>query len=276
MKIWRLSTDRSVMSITTCSKNPELEKTTLKTSDSDFKGMPMLHRWESGLVLTRKKGRTKDIAHFDGLTVGFGSKTVQIVEPLLRGLVEFLPVQNNDAELCLVNTINVINALDLEKSDYSTFEGRLTYINEYAFKTDINYSNHPIFKISQDPGSFSLVTDEFRNLILSSKLKGFEFVELWDSESSEQMQNELEQKHRALIDFVDSLPGKRFNWDEAVKLIDSGEAVANGKWKLQINDKGNFILGQLEPNGEYFWIQPTYIPPTLLEKKWHIVEKSNE
>ncbi|WP_339166461.1 DUF1629 domain-containing protein [Paenibacillus sp. FSL R5-0341] len=276
MKIWKVTADNSSMGVTSYSKDQNLEKTTLKTTDVDFTGESMKHRWESGLLLTRRKGRTKDIVHFDGLTPCFGQKTKKIIEPLIDGLVEFLPVQNNDTDLYLVNVINVIDALDLEKSDYSTFEGRLMHINEYVFKPEIDYSQHPIFKVTQRPGSFPVVTDDFRNLILSSNLKGFEFIELWDSEFSDEMKHELEQKHKALIDLVDSLPGRRFNWNEAVKLIEAGEAVANGKWKLQLSKKGVFIMGQLEPSGEYFWVQPTYIPPTLLGKSWHIIEKSDK
>ncbi len=43
------------------------------------------------------------------------------------------------------------------------------------FKLYINGKIHP---------NYVLVSDEFRNAVLESDLKGFEFVEVWDSEAN--------------------------------------------------------------------------------------------
>jgi len=52
--------------------------------------------------------------------------------------------------------------------------------------------------------------------------------------------------------------------------------MASGKWKLQTDDKGTVLLGTLEDDLKYHWIDPIYIPSVLLDCKWHEVERSEE
>lgn len=62
--------------------------------------------------------------------------------------------------------------------------------------------------------------------------------------------------------------------EEALERVDQGQAVASGKWKMQLDEKGRFWLGDLNLELKYSWIMPIYIPPVLLGYRWHEVEKS--
>jgi len=68
--------------------------------------------------------------------------------------------------------------------------------------------------------------------------------------------------------------GEEFGWDEAVQIVRSGKSVASGGWKLQAEMDGNLLTGKLKADGSYSWVDPMFIPPILLDLKWHEVEKS--
>lgn len=79
------------------------------------------------------------------------------------------------------------DAIDYEKAILKKLRSGLVIdFKKYAFLPNI-VKNQTIFKVYLNeilhiPSIF--VSDEFRNTVLESDLKGFEFIEVWDSEAN--------------------------------------------------------------------------------------------
>jgi hypothetical protein len=111
-------------------------------------------------------------------------------------------------------------------------------------------------------------------LIEINKLKGLDFSEVFDSEFTEEKEQEQKRAYEAAVAAIEQNKGQEFSYDHARERVNLGIAVASGKWKMQLDAKGRFLLGELILDLTYQWILPTYIPPILLGCLWHEVEKS--
>jgi len=40
-----------------------------------------------------------------------------------------------------------------------------------------------------------------------------------------------------------------------------------------MDKKGNFLTGRRRADGSYAWMIPAYLPPILLDMKWHETER---
>ncbi len=114
-------------------------------------------------------------------------KAKQVLEPLIGDNVEFLPLlRNSTSEVYyLVHVLNVLDAIDGDKAIFKKLITGLvvgcekfafdfnTVQNEMIFKVYINGKIHP---------TVVFISDELKALIEQSELKGFGFIEVWDSE----------------------------------------------------------------------------------------------
>lgn len=114
-------------------------------------------------------------------------KAKQVLEPLIGDNVEFLPLlRNSTSEVYyLIHVLNVLDAIDGDKAIFKKiitglivgcekFEFDFNIVqNEMIFKVYINGKIHP---------TVVFISDELKALIEQSELKGFEFIEVWDSE----------------------------------------------------------------------------------------------
>lgn len=88
---------------------------------------------------------------------------------------------------------------------------------------------------------------------MESKLTGFEFWEVWDSEAP------------IVEDAVNPLvfEGLAYSYREAVQLVEQGQTVTSDKWVMQLHQYQVYI-GRFERNGTYKWVYPIAIPLILL------------
>lgn len=269
MKIWLLKS------------NPEGMRVYTK-NDTDRKLLPYLegeslqNNWKPIEVEVAKKGKGKDFPEYGLGRPIFSGKAKKIIEPLIQEHVEFLPMSNPDYEMYMCNILNVMDCVDKSKSvPYKSLDLVIGY-NEIFFKEEfLQDTRRHIFKIPESLSTRCYVSDEFRELVLKSKLKGFLFIEAWDSEFTEDMQKEKERKYQAYIDQVNLNKGLEMNWSEAEKLIQDGKAVAHETIQIQLDKNGGWIVRQFTEELEYSYHEPVYIPPNWLELKWHEVDREN-
>ncbi len=177
-------------------------------------------------------------------------------------------------ELQLVNVINVIDCANKEKSVADRLKtGEFLGFKKVIFDPEKIPNGTLIFKIPENLNSI-YVTDQFVELVKKQKLKGFKFIEEWDSEFTEEMELAKQGKYQEKLKSIENNKGPEFSYEEAIKKVDSGLAVASDKWKMQQDKKGDFWLGQLGEDAEYHWLMPAFIPPVLLGYLWHEVDKS--
>ncbi|WP_028595650.1 hypothetical protein [Paenibacillus assamensis] len=173
MKIWRLLNDeKSRVIVSKDEQNEDLIESILDGERIDGS-------WEYMEFVVGRKKSYKDFPRFlPGVPV-FPMKTLNILLPLIEDYVQLLPGEIEGEEVRVVNVLSVIECADY-KSEQDGFQMVLLYLAK-----DKILNRGPIFKLAETLEV--IVTDEFRNLVLESKLKGFEFEEVWDleSESSE-------------------------------------------------------------------------------------------
>ncbi|WAI14288.1 imm11 family protein [Bacillus cereus] len=147
--------------------------------------------WGEIRIKCVEEGKKSDFPHFWGEvgTLMVSEKAKKFLEPKLVDNVEFLPlIHDVTGEVYyIINVLNAIDAVDYEKAILKKLRfGLVIDFKKYAFLSNM-VKNQTIFKVYLNeilhiPSVF--VSDELRNAILESDLKGFEFVEVWDSEAN--------------------------------------------------------------------------------------------
>lgn len=114
-------------------------------------------------------------------------KAKQVLEPLIGDNVEFLPLlRNSTSEVYyLVHVLNVLDAIDGDRAIFKKLiTGLIVGCEKFAFDFNI-VQNEMIFKVyinGKIHPTVVFISDELKALIEQSELKGFEFIEVWDSE----------------------------------------------------------------------------------------------
>jgi hypothetical protein len=230
-----------------------------------FTGNPFANNWGSHWVKEMKSNSRKfDFSMLCTAPI-FSERAVSVLSDLIGHKAEFLPYQHKTEKYFAINVINIVDGVDLTKSDYLLREGYTDAVKEirrYVFIED-KVVNETIFKIPQFIGTTVFVTDIFRQRVIDAKLTGFVFYEVWDSEEIEE-------------DLIDpektEFEGPAYSYAEARSLWGQGKTVASGKWAIQQQDDMMY-LGELGRKGTYSWMVPYYIPPVLLDLQWHVIDR---
>ena len=176
MKIWILDCDVDTY-----------ENLTWETLDinfiQSFDGMEKKKDWNPMQV---KRVYDRELSNTLGLSPHipvFDEKAISVLNDLLIGNAEILPLDCKDGVFYAINVINVIDCIDYERSKYKTFRDgkRIMRFITYVFNEEkIKGTN--LFKIIDEPLKRPFVSDEFRKRVVDNKLTGFKFELAWDSE----------------------------------------------------------------------------------------------
>ena len=182
MKIWSLEEDINNYEHITLAEGNDTNWIDFRDM---FQGKRIKENWTPIEVhLIEHKGSLKrgDMPYLSPGKPVFTSRAVKILSDLLQGSTEILPIKYELQELFIVNVVNFIDAIDYEKSDieYMRDGRRIMCVNKFSFIID-NVKNQHIFKIYNQLHGSVFVSDEFRNKVLESELKGFKFIEVWDT-----------------------------------------------------------------------------------------------
>ncbi|MEG6591326.1 imm11 family protein [Paenibacillus barengoltzii] len=258
-------------------------KSMVITSDNDkshpitsaFDGVSKLAEWTPIKVKTISKKSYRDFPDYRIGKPVISARVKEVIEPFVRTEVEFLPLMHEELDLYMVNVTNVLDCVDWKRSDFESFEdGTLAGFNKLVF----DFTKIPkwtyIFKFKERATTRVYVTEAFKDLIESHKFKGLDFSVVFDSAFTEEKEQEQKRNYELALEEIERKKGEEFSYEEARERVDKGQAVASGKWKMQLDEKGRFWLGELTLDLTYQWIMPIYTPPILLSYLWHEVEKS--
>lgn len=178
MKIWHL--DCNVDDYENLTWLDELNLEEVQSYDGRSKN----EGWE---LLQVRRMYDRDFSNTPGLSSHipvFDKKAVEVLKDLLEGYAEILPLECQEGEFYAINVIEVLDCIDYDKSDFKTFRDgkRIMRFKKYEFKKQIVEGKH-IFKIVDEPLRRPFVSDEFRQRVIDSKLAGFVFELVWDSEA---------------------------------------------------------------------------------------------
>lgn len=181
-KIWKLEHDRKFKTLTYLD-----EVIGYKKIKSIIKGKPqsLLSTWDALEVeflfevddfIPRP---TREDSDFPGLMLilAGNKKAINVLKPLIKEQVEFLPLKTDEGEYWLVNILNVLDCFDEDKIVYRTTDIGLKRIEKFAFRGDCMENQH-IFKFAINNYSKVYVSDEFKQLVQKHELKGLKFEAL--------------------------------------------------------------------------------------------------
>jgi hypothetical protein len=144
-----------------------------------FNGTPMRDSWIPWKVeIDRPEGYENSLFGDFPLLISavpvFTERAVALLEPLLTGNGELLPLVCDEGSYFAYNVTTVLDALDVERSSLLRFtSGEIMNITHHEFFPGKVTS--PIFKIPQTPLMDVFVTEEFRAAVSKHNLKGFAF-----------------------------------------------------------------------------------------------------
>jgi hypothetical protein len=97
---------------------------------------------------------------------------------------QLLPVTIDGEEYFAFNVTNMLDALDVERSEGARFSsGRLFHITRHVFNIEHIPDETCIFKVRANPTIGVFVTDKFIDMVNAANLKGFKFEKVWSSEN---------------------------------------------------------------------------------------------
>ena len=184
MKIWRLE---SVL-------DSEFEDLHLVSEDYSLfyrfhEPIPLADSWKEVEVYTLTKGKESDLPKFWGAPYVpvFSEKALNVVHDLVKDQIEALPLAHPEKRFYAIHVLNVIDAIDYKRAEVEQLRSGLRIgFKKYAFIEE-KVKNAHIFKVYLDdrPILPVLVSDQFRETVLSNGLSGFDFIEVWDSEKND-------------------------------------------------------------------------------------------
>lgn len=179
MKVYELQTDRERF----C--NFALADERGSWIHSAFDGRPISHRWEPyRITAADEPDAAAQLADYAllGVIPVFSRRAVDALRDVLRANGELLGLRYSRGDYYAYNITTVLDALDEERSQLQRFStGRVMLINTYVFRPD-RLIHAVIFKISQFPGSYVYVTEEFVQGAHEARLEGLHFRQIWEEE----------------------------------------------------------------------------------------------
>ncbi|WP_366346932.1 DUF1629 domain-containing protein [Paenibacillus amylolyticus] len=245
--------------------------------NSDFHGASKIKEWTTINVETLYKRTYMDFPNYiiGKPVVSKKVKDKMEKEDILTNEVEFLPITNDNMELFMLNVTNILDCVDYNRSGIDRFkDGSWFRFNKLVFDATKIPDGTCMFKIKETAGVQVFVTEKFKEWIEEHKFKGLNFSVIYDSDVPEEMEAEQQRLYDAALEEIERNKGEEYSYDDARELVDQGETMASGPWRLQLDDQGRLWRGQLLKDLSYQWIMPVYIPPVLMLKSWHKVDRS--
>jgi hypothetical protein len=142
-----------------------------------FVGDPLAEHWTPVRVVFEDGEAAGDFPSLLRHVPVFSDRALKVLLPLIKTSVEILPLDlvGETEKLYAVNVLNLLDALDYEKSKITRFpSGGVMFIDEYAFREDV-ISDSDIFKIAEAPLKSVLVSERFKALTEKNGLLGLAF-----------------------------------------------------------------------------------------------------
>jgi hypothetical protein len=240
------------------------------------KAIPLSENWKPFDVVLENKEKPSDFLQRVGGALIVSGRAKKVISQLPNVNVEFLPLTSLEGEYYLMNVLTVLNCINPNDSKVKRFSsGRFMDYEEIELYKEM-VQDQDVFKIIAHEGDRLLsqiyVSDKLKELI-ETQLDGYQLIEIWDSEFS---WKQKEAKFTTMCEEVDKSLKKTFNFGKALEYVkkNQGKVAYSGKWALKVNEEKDILLGDLQLDGSYFWVNPFYYPPIILGLTWGIKEKN--
>lgn len=185
MKIWQMENElKGFESFQLINKNKDFLRDFRKRMRS---GKIQYDRFANLEVEILDNGERGDLPNFwtcHGLFI-FSERAKQCLETLIKDSVEFIPVWLEDVVFYIINVLSIVDAIDYDCATFRKLStGLVVGMEKYSFLEDkIEGLNIFITTLNGHIHSTEVfVTSEFKETVEKNNLRGFKFVEVWDSE----------------------------------------------------------------------------------------------
>jgi hypothetical protein len=146
----------------------------------NFIGQSIGQDWQSPPIdVLYKKKRLRDFVHLSGSVPVISQKAKDALAPFIASECEILPLlELRGKPFYAINVLNVIDCLDIEKSDISwapDLPRRIWRINKYIFDETRIPQETMLFKIPNEAISNIFVTRKFIDCVIDHGLRGAAF-----------------------------------------------------------------------------------------------------
>ncbi|UUZ84044.1 hypothetical protein LJK88_09930 [Paenibacillus sp. P26] len=146
-----------------------------------FEGHSLIQDWEPMRLKVYEIAPRSDAPTFLGAAPVFSERAVHHLKPLINNFVEILPADFEREEYFIINVLKLLDCIDYDRSKVVRFRsGRIMRFERYEFIPEVVHQQH-IFKIIDIPTQAVFVSDEFKEIVIKSQLKGFTFEGVWSS-----------------------------------------------------------------------------------------------
>ncbi len=268
MKVWKLWSNEDNVLLTSIGDE-------LPAILDQIDGRSLIDSWVPiSVEIEGKKRKKKDFANYLLKAPVVNHKTKALLESFLGDQVEFLPLDyhpsdpKDNTQFYICNVLNILDCVDEEKSvrrhsKRGTFTGYDKIVfDEHIFDMEAELK---IFRISTISHKTCFATDQFKEFLESHSISGPDFELIWDSEVDYE---QVESAYNETILSINADPQLTLTWAEVLDLLDQGKSAISDRWKIKYNNDKEFLLGTLNNDLTYEFVQPLYIPPILLDLKW--------
>lgn len=180
MNVWKIDTRQDENVFLECDEE-EWEKLEHFAS-----GDSMKDEWDSTLNLRRNKKKT-NIEYSDALRHAasyfvLSERATELFKKYAQDVIECLEFKCSEGKYEIVNPIEFVDCLDMEKSQYKVFKGDKNTIQSYkqlCLKKEALEGKN-LFRIYHLHKSIMACSDEFKSAIEAAQLIGFKFELLSD------------------------------------------------------------------------------------------------
>lgn len=224
--------------------------------------------WEPPVFVTQRKGNKSDCIEYMITFLVFSKKAKDVLTPLIGKDVEFLPLIHAEQEMFAVKVNRIQDFIDMSnpverKTGYGFFS---EYVHILPERIDIDAH---LFCLPQHHHLRFFATDTFKQVVEENKLKTFEFIELWDTENTEEMRKERLKVYDTY--YADIAARQQVTYETARSIVETG-TICRHDDHILIQRNGQFLNGKILDNESIQWIIPTYIPPIYLVWPWYVYE----
>ncbi|PJN62846.1 suppressor of fused domain protein [Bacillus mycoides] len=176
MKIWKINSQYDQLEC----ENEEGQE----IFNNYFQGQSVINTWNPLQMKLLNEGEPSDL--LSEIPLVFTKKAIEVVFDLIKRKAEILPLVHERYECYAINVLNVLDCIDYENADPDDFGGfdKFAFITEKirgehifcALNTKHKYGDFPIVSVQ------TFVSNEFKERVAKSELKGFEFELVWESD----------------------------------------------------------------------------------------------
>lgn len=176
MKIWKVNKDK-INNIWLLTEDEE----DYKINSFLIEGERMIDEWDSSLELYVYKKTTdySDLPFFQDDLFVVNEKALSVFMEIVPNEIECLDFILRDAteKYKIVNPIDVVDCVDMEKSEYKVYKGnhnKIQFFKKICLKKEMLQDKH-FFRVARCDSCLFLCSDKFKTAVENSGIKGLYF-----------------------------------------------------------------------------------------------------